>query len=111
MAEYLTERLITAEAGTVAASGDTTLHTPAGEKWCRLHYFSLSADGANAGDLTVTLKFGSSAKYKVSLKAGAIFARNISAGEKFVSGGAASPLILSVSGSGSVHWSIEYEDV
>lgn len=111
MPEYLPERPITAEAGTVSSAGDTTLHTPAGGKWCRLHYVCLSADGANTGDVTVTVKFGTSVKYKLSLKAGAIWARNISAGEKFISGGPESPLILNVSGSGSVHWSIEYEDV
>lgn len=91
------------------ASGDNTIvsitNTP------RLYYVSLSANGANSADVTAIVKIGATNKYKVSLKAGAIWARNIGAGRSYVTGASGEDIIVNLSAAQTVHVSVEYADV
>lgn len=98
---------------TVNTTGDNTIHTPTSGFAIGLHYICLSADGANAADVTAIVKFGAGGTplFKVSLKAGAIWARNIWAGMRYAEGAKNAPLIVNLSANQSVHVSIEYEEV
>ena len=98
---------------TASLSGDTTVATPASGKHLGLQYICLSADGANTADVTVIVKFGAAggAKYKVSLKAGAIWARNIGARMRWLPGAVDEALFVNLSAAQIVHVSIESEDV
>lgn len=89
-------------------SGDTTLVSITGKP--QLFYISLSANGANSADVTVTVKIGTSEKYKVSLKPGSIWARNVGAGRSFITGATGENIIINLSASQTVHASIEYAD-
>jgi hypothetical protein len=99
----------TATAVDASASGDTTIvaitNTP------RLYYISLSANGGNSADVTAIVKIGASTKYKVSLKAGAIWARNVGAGRAYISGSAGDDIVVNLSAAQTVHVSVEYADV
>lgn len=77
----------------------------------RLYYVSLSANGANSADVTAIVKIGTSEKFKVSLKAGSIFARNIGAGRRYLTGSSGDDIIVNLSDAQTVHVSVEYEDV
>ena len=77
----------------------------------RLYYVSLSADGANSADVTAIVKIGASEKFKVSLKAGSIFARNIGAGRRYLTGTAGDDIIVELSAAQTVYVSVEYEDI
>lgn len=101
-----------AKSVTASVSGDTTIHTPTASNRVRLSYLCLSADGANSADVTVIVKFtaGGSTLYKVSLKAGAIWARNIGAGQRYLDGGINNALIVNLSTTQTVHTSIEYTE-
>jgi len=77
----------------------------------RLYYVALSANGANSADVTAIVKIGTSEKFKVSLKAGSIFARNIGAGRRYLTGSAGDDIIVNLSAAQTVHVSVEYEDV
>lgn len=90
-------------------SGDTTLVSITGTP--QLFYISLSANGANSADVTVTVRIGSSEKYKVSLKAGSIWARNVGAGKSFISGAVGEDIIINLSAAQTVHASVEYADI
>ena len=100
---------ITATAVDASSSGDNTIvsitNTP------RLYYISLSANGANSADVTAIVKIGASSKYKVSLKAGAIWARNVGAGRNYITGSASDDIIVNLSAAQTVHVSVEYADV
>jgi len=76
----------------------------------RLYYICLSANGANSADVTAIVKIGTSEKFKVSLKAGAMFARNIGAGRRYLTGSAGNDIIVNLSAAQTVHVSAEYED-
>lgn len=89
-------------------SGDTTLVSITGIP--KLFYIALSANGANSADVTATVRIGASEKYKVSLKAGSIWARNVGAGKSFVTGLTGEDIILNLSAAQTVHASIEYVD-
>lgn len=99
---------ITAASTSISSSGDNSIvaitDTP------KLYYISLSADGANTADVAATVKIGTSEKYKVSLKAGAIWARNIGAGRWYVTGSAGEDIIVNLSAAQTVHVSVEYAD-
>lgn len=97
----------------VSSSGDNTIFTPDSGEVTRAYYISLSADGANSADVTAIVKFGAggSANYKVSLKAGAIFARNIGAGKRHMQGATNEALIVNLSAAQTVHVSVEAESV
>lgn len=77
----------------------------------RLYYVSLSANGANSADVTAIVKIGTSEKFKVSLKAGSIFARNIGAGRRYLTGSSGDDIIVNLSDAQTVHVSVEYEDI
>jgi hypothetical protein len=77
----------------------------------RLYYVSLSANGANSADVTAIVRIGASDKFKVSLKAGSIYARNIGAGRRYLTGGAGDDIIVNLSAAQTVHVSVEYEDI
>lgn len=77
----------------------------------RLYYVSLSANGGNGADVTAIVKIGTSEKFKVSLKAGSIFARNIGAGRRYLTGSSGDDIIVNLSDAQTVHVSVEYEDV
>lgn len=100
---------ITATTADATASGDNTIvsitNTP------RLYYISLSANGANSADVTAIVKIGATSKYKVSLKAGAIWARHIGAGNSYVTGASGDDIIVNLSAAQTVHVSVEYADV
>lgn len=96
----------TADATTI---GDTTIVSITNSP--RLYYISLSANGANSADVTATVKIGGSSKYTVSLKAGAIWARNIGAGRKHITGSSGDDIIINLSAAQTVHVSVEYADI
>lgn len=102
------EQEITATAVDANQAGDNVIvaitNTP------KLYYFSISANGANDADVTATIKIGSTIKYKVSLKPGSIYARNISAEKRYVTGPDGSDIIVNLSVAQTVHVSVEYED-
>lgn len=92
-----------------SSSGDNTIVAITNS--ARLYYVSLSANGANSADVTAIVKIGTSEKFKVSLKAGSIFARNIGAGRRYLTGSAGDDIIVNLSAAQTVHVSVEYEDV
>lgn len=92
-----------------STSGDTTIVSITNSP--RLYYISLSANGANSADVTVVVKIGASTKYKVSLKAGAIWARNVGAGRSYITGSAGDDIVVNLSTAQTVHVSVEYADV
>lgn len=102
-----------AESGSATISGDNIIHTPALGKKIRLYYLSLSALSANTDAVTAIVKFaaGGATLYEISLKAGAIWARNIGAGRRFVDGGVNDDLIVNLSDNQTVYVSFEYEEV
>lgn len=101
-----------AQGSTHSASGDNTVLTPGVGNRIRLNYISLSADGGNSADVTVIVKFasGGGTNYKVSLKAGSIWARNVGAGRRYLDGGTNNALIINLSAAQTVHCSIEYDE-
>ena len=104
----LGESAITATSVDASSSGDNTIvsitNTP------KLYYICLSANGANSADVTAIVKIGATTKYKVSLKAGAIWARNIGAEKRYVTGSAGEDIIVNLSAAQTVHVSVEYAD-
>lgn len=100
---------ISATAVDVSSSGDNTIVSITNSP--RLYYVSLSANGANSADVTAIVKIGATNKYKVSLKAGAIWARNIGAGHSYVTGASGDDIIVNLSAAQTVHVSVEYADV
>ena len=102
-----------AKATTQVASGDNTHHTPDSGKAIRLQYVCLSADGGNGADVTAVVKFGAAGAslYKVSLKPGAMWARNIGAGRRSVQGAVDESLIVNLTGAETVHVSTEHLEV
>lgn len=104
----LGESSITATSVDASSSGDNTIvsitNTP------KLYYVCLSANGANSADVTAIVKIGATTKYKVSLKAGAIWARNIGAEKRYVSGSVGGDIIVNLSAAETVHVSVEYAD-
>lgn len=100
---------LVATAVDASSSGDNTVVSITGVP--RLFYISLSANGANSADVTATVKIGSSTKYKVSLKAGAIWARNVGAGRGYITGVSGDDIVVNLSVAQTVHVSIEYADV
>jgi hypothetical protein len=92
-----------------SSSGDNTIVSITNNP--RLYYISLSANGANSADVTATVKIGSSSKYKVSLKAGSIWARNVGAGNNYITGSTGDDIIVNLSAAQTVHVSVEYADV
>lgn len=104
----LGESAITATSVDASSSGDNTIvsitNTP------KLYYVCLSANGANSADVTAIVKIGATTKYKVSLKAGAIWARNIGAEKRYVTGSAGEDIIVNLSAAQTVHVSVEYAD-
>lgn len=99
-------------AGTsISSSGvNTVLAVGAGER-LQLCYVCLSADGANSADVTAEVRIGASVKYKVSLKAGAMWARNIGAGRFALKGPLGDDFIINLSAAQTVHVSYEAEKV
>lgn len=99
---------LVATAVSASSSGDNTIvsitNTP------KVFYICLSADGANSADVTAIVRIGATAKYKVSLKAGAIWARNIGAGKSYITGSAGDDIIVNLSAAQTVHVSVEYAD-
>lgn len=104
----LGEYAIAATSVDASSSGDNTIvsitNTP------KLYYVCLSANGANSADVTAIVKIGATTKYKVSLKAGAIWARNIGAEKRYVSGSVGEDIIVNLSAAQTVHVSVEYAD-
>lgn len=103
---------VNATALDVSGNGDNTIRTPATGKALRLHYLSLSAPDTNASSVTVTLHFGVSATlYRINLAPGALWARNIGAGRRYLQGGINEALIANLSAARTVSVSVEYEEV
>jgi hypothetical protein len=100
---------ITATTVDATASGDNTIVAITNSP--RLYYISLSANGANTADVTAIVKIGASSKYKVSLKAGSIWARHIGAGDRYITGSAGDDIIVNLSAVQTVHVSVEYADI
>jgi hypothetical protein len=97
--------------GDATASGDTTIHTPTGGTAVRLHYICLSALGTNSADVTVTVKLGSTSLYKLNLRPGAMWARNIGAGHRYLQGATNDVFKVTLSASQTVSVSMEYEEI
>jgi hypothetical protein len=91
------------------AIGDTNIATTTAGQTLRLYYICLSANGANSADVTATVKLGATTLFKVSLKAGAIWARNIGAGRRYIAGALGDDLLVTLSAAQTVHVSAEYE--
>lgn len=100
---------LVATAVDASSSGDNTIVSITGTP--RLFYIALSANGANSADVTAIVKVGGVTKYKVSLKAGAIWARNVGAGRGYITGSAGDDIIVNLSAAQTVHVSVEYADV
>lgn len=102
----------TAKAVSISSSGNNTIHTPSAGKAIRLHYLCVSAAASNTTDVTATVKFsGGSDLYKVSLFGGAMFARNIGAGNRYLQGSADTALVVNLSDAQNVFVSIEFEEI
>lgn len=99
----------TAGALSINTSGNNVIVAPGASNAVRLHYICLSADGANAADVTATVKIGSSTKYILSLKAGAIWAHFIGSGRRYIQGANNEDLIINLSAAQTVKVSAEYE--
>lgn len=105
------QRRTEAKALTLGAAGDNTMHAPESGKFILLEYVCLSADEGNTAGVTAIVKWsGGKILYKVSLVPGAIWARNIGAGKKVLTGTADEQLVVQLSSAQSVHASIEYEE-
>lgn len=103
------QRRTSAGAITVSSSGSNDVLTPASGKYILLQYICLSADAANAAEVTVSVLLGAALKYKVSLKPGAIWARNVGAGRRVVTGNVDEKLTVTLSAAQTVHVSSETE--
>jgi len=98
--------------GSVSVSGDNTIRTPTGGKSTQLYYYMLNASPANAGNLTVTLRFSSGSPITtIGMVPGSVLARNIGAGKYYIQGAINDTLIINISGTGTVNWAIEYLEV
>jgi len=105
-------KAIPAKSVSVSSSGDNTAHTPASGKAIRLAYLSLSADAGNTAAVVALVKLtGVGEPYKVSLVAGAIWARNVGAGLRFLLGNTDAPLVVNLNAAQQVHVSFEYDEV
>jgi hypothetical protein len=104
---------VTSVSGTASVLGDTVVVTPSSGKALRVYYLSMNADGGNTADVTAYFRFGAAgaAKYKKSLKAGAIFARAIGGGRKYIQGAMDEPLYINLSAAQTVNWDVEYDEV
>lgn len=109
--EYADTNAVNATAGTVSASGTTTIFTPSAGQRSRLLYLCLSSPGDNTTDVTVTVRTGSTDRYKVTLVPGALWARNLMAGRRFVLGALDEVIVLNLSVSQTVHWSLEADSI
>jgi hypothetical protein len=91
------------------ASGDNTIVSITNSP--RLYYIALSANGANSADVTAIVKIGASSKFKVSLKAGAMWAHHIGASMQYLTGSVGDDIVVNLSANQTVHVSVEYADV
>jgi hypothetical protein len=98
---------------TASSGGNTTIETPTSGKSIRVYYIELNADGGNAADVTASLRFTASGSlvYTTCLVPGAIYARNISAGRKYIQGATDEALILNLSTAQTVNATVEWEEV
>lgn len=106
---FIADDTYTAVTGDATATGDNPIVSVAPTDTLRLYYICLSANGANGADVTATVKLGAAELFKISLKAGAIWARNIGAGRHYLEGADAADLIVELSDTQTVHVSAEYE--
>lgn len=98
---------VTPATGTVAGSG--TLVTPPAGKTLLLRYYLLNAAAGNAGAISVVLGFVSGLLITtLSLLPGVAIARNIGAGQDYISTVVNDPLQVTVTGAGSLNWAVEY---
>lgn len=103
----------TKKSPTATASGNNTLHTPAGGKKIRLYFFGYSA-GANVTGVLAGLRFGAAGtifdqQYLVT--PGQPHARNIQAGKRYVDGAVNEELILNLSGAQTVYVNLELDEI
>lgn len=97
---------LSADANTL---GDNLIIDATAGQELRVYYICLSADGANAADVTATVKIGTDEPFKMSLKPGSMWARNIGAGHKYLAGNAGDNLVVDLSDAQTVYVSVEYE--
>jgi hypothetical protein len=90
-------------------SGDNTIVSITNSP--RLYYVSLSADTGNSASVTAIVKIGSSSFYKVALKPGSTWARNIGAGRRYLTGSSGDDIIVNLSANQTVFCSVEYQDI
>lgn len=101
-----------AGSGTVSFSGDTVIYTPPSGKAPQMFYYTLNASGSNTAPVTVTLRFASGSPIcTLSLVPGAIFSRNIGAGKFCLHGVPDDTIVVNLSSSQTVNYSIEYWNV
>lgn len=97
---------------TVTDIGDNSMIIPDTGKRLRLYYIALSADASNIEAVNVIAKFAAGGQpiYKLSLVAGAMFARNVGAGRHYVEGQVGEALMINLNKTvNGVHVSLEYE--
>ena len=95
----------------IALLGNNNIRVPGVGNKIRLYYISLSAPLTNAADVTVLLKFNATELYKVNLAPGAIWARNIGAGLKYIEGAINESFIGNLSAALTVLVSYEYQEL
>lgn len=102
----------TATAVDATASGENVIVNPGGGLAVRLHYITL-ANSHGTTTVTVGVRFGTGSAdvYKVTLRPGSIWARNIGAGRRYLQGAADADLIVNLSTAVTVNVSAEYEEV
>ncbi len=101
--------------GTISANGDNVVITPAAGKTVRVYYLSFGADQNNSTQVIVRLRPSSlalgSSWYTYPLVPGAVIARNVGAGKFYVAGGVNDTIIVNLSGSLTVYWTLETDQI
>lgn len=102
-----------AKCGTFNTTGNNTIHTPTVGMRTRIHYMSMNASPGNSNAVVATVKFTAAGAgiWNYELLPGAIWARNVGAGRRYIEGGVNEALIVNMSSNQRIYWSIEYEEV
>jgi len=101
-----------ATSGAIATPGDNTIYTPTSGKTARVKYVSVGADIGNASQVVTRLKASSTGYwYTWPLAPSAVVARNVGAGKFYLAGGVNDSIILNLSASGTVYWSLEVDEI
>lgn len=103
-------RAVNAHGGTHADLGDNTILTPAAGKRLRIYYLCLNTDDNNSAVVVADVKLGDTSRYRISLPAGAIWARALAASGFCLRGAVDAPFVINLSAAQTVYVSVEYEE-